>query len=177
MPTSPGHDRNSSRSVTFDPTDSDLGRVGGSDVFCAHVAEFPPDPPEPFDESVVIVFSFQFYATNAEADQYAADLRSAIAPLLDAVGRHETRIELASERAGQSDERHSSSKRVRRPGQRLFDISIGARGDGDRSTLGEEVFHAVTAAKIDFEQMCETPYADAYLTDALKMFPSLAIPD
>ena len=158
----------------IESTDSDLGRVGGVDVLSATVSEFPPDPPEPFDESVVIEFSFQFYATDAEADKYAADLRSAVSPILDQVGRYQTRLALASERAGQSDKRHSSSRRERQPGQKLFDISVGVRGRGDRYVLGEQIFHAVTAAKLPFEQMTETPFGGPYVADALARYPALS---
>lgn len=158
----------------IESTDNDLGRVGGLSVPCATVSEYPPDPPEPFDESVVIEFSFQFYATVAEAEKYAADLLSATSPILDQVGRHQTRIVLASERAGQSDKRHSCSGRERQPGQKLFDISIGARGRGDRSVLGDQIFHAVTAAKLPFEQMTETPFGGPYVADALERYPTLS---
>lgn len=137
------------------------------------IPEFPPDPPEPFDESTVVEFSFQFYATHIEAERHAADLRSAVAPLLDEVGRHHTRIAMTSVRSGQFDAVHSSSSRRRKPGQHLFDISIAVRGRGDRSTLGDNVFDAVTGAKLDFEQMSETPYSGAYLQDALNRYPSL----
>lgn len=135
--------------------------------------EFPPDPAKPFDESTVVEFSFQVYATHIEAEQYAADLRSAVAPLLDEVGRHQTRIAITSVRSGQFDAVHSSSGRRRKPGQHLFDISIAVRGRGDRSTLGDNVFHAVTGAKLDFEQMSETPFTGAYLPDVLRRYPAL----
>lgn len=151
----------------------DLGKVGGTDVFQASVAEFPPDPPEPFDESTIIEFGFQFYATADEADDLALRVESATAPILDEIGRYCTRVDLASERAGQSDERHSSSSRRRAPGQDLYEISIATRGVGDRNVLGERIFEAVTGFRLPFEQMSETPFGGPLLADALEKYPSL----
>ncbi|KZF05814.1 hypothetical protein A2J04_23645 [Rhodococcus sp. EPR-279] len=155
--------------------DGNLGRAGGSDVHAASVSELPPDPPELFDESIIVEFGFQFYATDSESRSFAAAVESAAVPVLDEVGRYETRTNLTSERAGQFDEIHSSSGRRRRPGQRLFDINIAVRGRGDRSTLGERVFHAVSAAKLPFEQMYETVFSGDTLDVAVKHYPSLAL--
>lgn len=154
------------------PSD-ELGKVGGTDVSQATVAGFPPDPPEPFDESTIIEFGFQFYATADEAEDLALRLESATAPILDEIGRYCMRVDLASERAGQSDERHSSSFRRRGPGQDLYEISIATRGTGDRSVLGERIFEAVTGCRLPFGHMSETPFGGPFLADALEKYPSL----
>ncbi|MGB2721931.1 MAG: hypothetical protein WBC54_19480 [Rhodococcus sp. (in: high G+C Gram-positive bacteria)] len=151
----------------------ELGKVGGTDVSQATVTGFPPDPPEPFDESTIIEFGFQFYATADEAEDLALRLESATAPILDEVGRYCTRVDLASERAGQSDERHSSSFKLRGPGQDLYEICIATRGTGDRSVLGERIFEAVTGRGLPFEQMSETPFGGPFLADAFEKYPSL----
>ncbi|OZF31856.1 hypothetical protein CH294_18720 [Rhodococcus sp. 14-2483-1-1] len=160
----------------IESADENLGRVGGSDVHAARVFELPPDPPEPFDESIIVEFGFQFYATDSESRSIAAAVASAAVPVLEEVGRYETRTASTSERAGQFDEIHSSSGRRRRPGQHLFDINIAVRGRGDRSTLGEAVFHAVTAARLPFEQMYETAFSGHTLDVASKRYPLLALP-
>ncbi|WP_155290367.1 barstar family protein [Rhodococcoides fascians] len=54
----------------------DFDRVGGMVVSGVSVSELPPDLPRPFDESVVMVFSYDIYATPAEAEHVALDLQT-----------------------------------------------------------------------------------------------------
>ena len=74
----------------------------------------PEDDYEPFDESMVIEFQYQIFATRDEAERFAAALHDVIAPIVGSVGRCQTgRIELTSAANGQHDERHSASRRRR----------------------------------------------------------------
>lgn len=151
-----------------DTKDEDLGRG----VNAARVMEFPPDLPEPFDESIVVEFVFQCYATPTEADEIEAHLAALVDPVLGAVGRYQTRTQLTSERSGQFDEVHSSSGRTRKPGQDLVDVSVATRGTGDKSLLGDQVFHAVSG-HLDFEQMTERSYTGVELEEIFARYPSL----
>ncbi|WP_338891929.1 barstar family protein [Rhodococcus sovatensis] len=159
----------------IETSNRDFDRVGGMGVFGVSVSESPPDPPRPFDESVIVVFGFDIYAAPAEAEQYAADLRSSVAPLLEEIGRHQLRIEVASsKRTTEFEAFHSSSGPQRTPGQDLVYVSIGVRGRGDWSVLGEEIYHAVTAAKLQFVQMRDRIAAGPDLEFALDFYPDLA---
>lgn len=156
-------------------TNRNFDRVGGMGVSGVSVSESPPDPPRPFDESVIVVFAFDIYATPAEAEQYAAELQTVVAPLLGKVGRYQTRTEIASaERAAQFEAFHSRSGPQRTLGQNLVDVSIGLRGRGDWNVLGEDIYHAVTAAKLRFVQMTDRVAAGADLDAVLDLYPDLA---
>ncbi|TYQ09715.1 UNVERIFIED_ORG: hypothetical protein L601_003200000140 [Gordonia westfalica J30] len=47
----------------------------------------PEDDYEPFDESMVIEFQYQIFATRDEAERFAATLHDVIAPIVGSVGR------------------------------------------------------------------------------------------
>lgn len=135
----------------------------------------PEDDFEPFDESMVIEFQYQVFATREEADRFAAALYNAIAPIVASVGRYQPgRIELTSARNGQHDEQHSASRRRRKPGQSLYDVAFAVRGRGDRNLLGHSIFHAVAAARLNWEQMTEGAWHGADLVAALQRYPQLA---
>jgi hypothetical protein len=158
----------------IETTRHDFDRVGAMGVFGVSVSESPPDPPRPFDESVVLVFGFDIYATPAEAEQYAIDLHTATAPLLDEIGRYQIRSEIASsDRATKFEKFHSRSGPQRMPGQNLVDVSIGVRGRGDQNLLGEDIYHAVAEAKLRFVQMTDRVATGTDLELALALYPDL----
>lgn len=137
----------------------------------------PEDDYEPFDESMVIEFSYQIFATREEADRFADALYSAIAPIVASVGRYQPgRIELTSARNGQHDEQHSASRRRRKPGQSLYDVEFAVRGRGDSNWLSHSIFHAVAAARLNWEQMTEGFLHGDDLAAALQKYPQLAGP-
>lgn len=159
----------------IETTNRDFDPVGGMGVSGVSVSEYPPDPPRPFDESVIVVFGFDIYATPSEAEEYAAELQTAVAPLLGKVGRYQTRTKVATaERAAQFRAFHSRSGPQRTPGQNLVDVSIGVRGRGDWNVLGEDIYHAVTAAKLRFVQMTDRVAAGTDLDAVLDLYPNLA---
>ncbi|AFR51567.1 hypothetical protein [Gordonia sp. KTR9] len=136
----------------------------------------PEDDYEPFDEWMVIEFSYQIFATRDEAERFAAALHDVIAPIVGSVGRCQTgRIELTSAANGQHDEQHSASRRRRQPGQSLYDVEFAVRGRGDSNWLSHSIFHAVHAARLDWEQMTEGLRQGADLAAALQKYPQLAI--
>ena len=76
----------------------------------------PEDDYEPFDESMVIEFQYQIFATRDEAERFAAALHDVIAPIVGSVGRCQTgRIELTSATEPWTE---SVRRRVRGPRQR-----------------------------------------------------------
>ncbi|SNT40197.1 Barstar (barnase inhibitor) [Rhodococcoides kyotonense] len=158
----------------IETTNHEFDRVGGMGVSGVSVSESPPDPPRPFDESVVVVFSFDIYATPAEAEQYAVDLQTATAQVLDEIGRYQIRSEIASsDHATKFEEFHSRSGPQCMPGQNLVDVSIGVRGRGDQNVLGEDIYHAVTAARLRFVQMTDRIAAGPDLERVLALYPDL----
>lgn len=158
----------------IDSTADGLGSVGGAPVLRQTVSEYPPDPPEPFDESTIVEFRFQIFATPIEAEQYAVRMRGLVEPVLAEVGHYQFRPPLlTSVSEGQNDERHSSSGRQRKDGQHLYDIDFAVRGHGDRHVLGDTVFDRVSDADIGFEQMYTSYFSGKYLPDALDRYPLL----
>ncbi|MEY1677672.1 hypothetical protein AB4Z55_26215 [Gordonia sp. ABKF26] len=107
-----------------------------------HAWVVPDDEVEPFDESMLIEFCYQVFATPDEVKDFAAGLCAAVTPVIDTVGRYQLgRVSLTSVENGQHDERHSASRRQRNPGQMLFDVTFAVRGRGDRNWLGHAIFH------------------------------------
>lgn len=140
-----------------------------------HAWVVPDDEVEPFDESMLIEFCYQVFATPDEVKDFAAGLCAAVTPVIDTVGRYQLgRVSLTSVENGQHDERHSASRRQRNPGQMLFDVTFAVRGRGDRNWLGHAIFHAVDAATLDWEQMTEHYYQGPHLQEALGRYPQLA---
>lgn len=159
----------------IETTNRDFDRVGGMGVSGVSVSESPPDPARPFDESAIIVLSFDLYATPAEAEQFATELQTIVAPLLGKVGRYQTRTAVASaEDTAQFEAFHSRSGPQRTLGQNLVDVSIGVRGRGDWNVLGEAIYQAVTAAKLRFVQMTDRVAAGTDLDAVPDLYPDLA---
>lgn len=136
----------------------------------------PEDDYEPFDESMVIEFQYQIFATRDEAERFAAALYDVVAPIVACVGRYQPGcIGLTSARNGQHDEQHSASRRRRKPGQSLYDVEFAVRGRGDSNWLSHTIFHAVHAARLDWEQMTEGVLQGDDLAAALQKYPQLAL--
>jgi hypothetical protein len=124
----------------------------------AHHGNVPEHDDELVDESWVVEFEYQIFASREEAERFATMLLTVVEPVVASVGRVEPgRIGLTSARAGQHDDRHSASKRQRGPGQSLYDVGFTVHGRHHRELLGDSIFHAVHAAGLEWEQMTETP--------------------
>ncbi|UNN05037.1 barstar family protein [Rhodococcus opacus] len=154
-------------------TASDLGTVGGTDVYAGTVWDTPPDPPDPFDEADVLEFGFQIYATQSEAADYVSALDRVVAPVLAGIGRWQILDPtLASENAVRFHQQHPSSRQ--QPGQQLWDVLVGVRGVGDAMVLGEEIFHAVERAGMLSGQMSQILYNNGYQEAAFEKYQELA---
>lgn len=158
----------------IESVDDQIGRVGGNAVVRQAVSEFPPDASSPFDESTIVVISFQIYATPAEAEACAAAIGTAVAPVLDSVGSWEMRPpQRVPARNGGAAARHPSSGRLRAPGDELFDVDLAVRGRGDRSLLGDAVLRAVQSAHLRFERMTETSFTGRDRVAVMDAYPRL----
>ncbi|WP_237720535.1 MULTISPECIES: barstar family protein [Rhodococcus] len=132
----------------------DLGPVGGFDVYRGSVWDAEPDPPDPFHPDDLVEFVLQVYVTDPAG--YVADLRPVLSGLLTQIGQWQV-LEpiLISDPTAVSDARRNARHRPQPlpPDARLWQISIGIRGEGDHTELGDQLVHAHHDAGLHFEGM------------------------
>lgn len=141
-------------------TTPDLGPVGGINVHRGSVWDVEPDPPDPFHPDDLVEHILQIFVPDL-AD-YLAALRPVLTDLLAPIGRFQVLAPvLITDPAAVHDARHNAGHRPRplSPDARLWQISIGIRGEGDHNELGDRLAHAHHDAGLHFEGMFSRFYA------------------
>lgn len=135
-------------------TATDLGPVGGTGVYRGSVSDAAPDPPQPFDADDVVEHILQVYVPDP--GDYVTALRSILSGLLARVGRWEILgpLPITDARAVGDARRNARSRpQPLPPDSRLWQVSVGIRGEGDFDTLGDRLVHAHYDAGLHFEGM------------------------
>ena len=134
-------------------TVTDYPPVGGRPVYFGSVWDVEPDPPAPFHDADIVEYVLQIYASDAGADEYVAALRPVLADALADIGRWQILGPTpVSERTA---EFHAKCRGEPPPaGTRLLEVSIGLRGEGDHTMLGDSLVHILHGVGGQrFEQM------------------------
>ncbi|MCA1007241.1 barstar family protein [Rhodococcus hoagii] len=135
-------------------TATDLGPVGGTGVYRGSVWDVEPETPEPFHPEDLVEHILQVYVPDP-AD-YVTALRSVLAELLAPIGQWEILgpIPITDPRAV-GDARRNARCRPQPlpPDSRLWQLSIGVRGEGDHDVLATQLVHAHHDAGLHFEGM------------------------
>ena len=155
---------------------TDLGRVGGIEVQRGNVWDAEPDPPQPFEIPDRVEFIVRFFGSEAELADAVAALHSALTETLSAVGRWQM---LAPEPAPDpaalppAHQRAEATDAGRR--QLLWQVSIGVRGAGDYTVLGELIYHRARVSGIVFAGTISRiyPIGARYRADFAARFPAL----
>ncbi|KAF0957217.1 barstar family protein [Rhodococcus sp. T7] len=156
-------------------TATDFGPVGGTKVLLGSVWDFPPDPPQPFHDTDLIEFVVRFFSSESELAGHLEMLRTAITDTLVAVGRWEMLPpELAPERISPPPE-HRRDELTDNGKRQLWEVSIGVRGDGDFSIVGEEIYDRARHSGIVFGGTESTMYPpdQKYREPFLSRYPTL----
>ncbi|MFI6432895.1 barstar family protein [Rhodococcus oryzae] len=155
---------------------TDLGKVGGIDVHHGSVWDVEPDPPDPFHPGDLVEHVLQVFVTDPA--EYVADLRPVLTDLLATIGRWQV-LEpvLISDPTAVNDAKCNARHLPQPlpPDARLWQISIGIRGEGDQTELGDQLVHAHHDAGLHFEGMFSRFYAAGTkeLEHALNGYPEL----
>ena len=131
----------------------------------------------PIHEGDLVELTLQTYADEAGAAAFAAALRSALAEALTSLGRWQIGDPaLASEMAASMDAEY----RAEPPpvGTRLWEVRVGARGEGDIDDFNTRVLDLLHSAGIPFEQFGLMVHGAGtkYFDDALTRYPALDLP-
>lgn len=157
-------------------TAAGLGPVGGIDVYRGSVWDVEPDPPDPFHPGDLVEHILQVFVTDPA--EYVAALRPVLTDLLATTGRWQI-LEpvLISDPTVVNDARRNARHRPQpvSPEARLWQVSIGIRGEGDQTALGDQLVHAHHDAGLHFEGMFSRFYASGTeeQEQALNGYPEL----
>lgn len=141
-------------------TATDLGPVGGTDVYRGSVWVVKPDPPDPFRLDDLVEHTLLVFVTDP-AD-YLADLRPLLTDLLTPIGRWQVLepvliTDPTAVSNGGRNARHRPEPLPQDAG--LWQFSIGIRGEGDHNELGDQLVRAHHDAGLHFEGMFSRFYA------------------
>lgn len=156
-------------------TAADLERVGSESVLTGPLWDVEPDPPAPFHDGDVVENELQIYATEVGAVEYVARLREVLADTLDPLGRWQILEPVpVPERLAEFHAAHRPEPAP--PGTRLWDVSVGLRGEGDHNLLADRIVHVLHDVGMRFDQLISGYHAagtEARET-AIQRFPDLA---
>lgn len=157
-------------------TATDLGPVGGIDVYSGSVWDVEPDPPDPFYPGDLVEHTLQVFV--ADPAEYVAELRPVLTDLLATIGRWQI-LEpiLITDPTAVNDAKRNARHLPQPlpPDARLWQFSIGIRGEGDQTELGDQLVRAHHGAGLHFQGMFSRFYAAGTkeLEHALNEYPEL----
>ncbi|PBC37014.1 hypothetical protein CJ179_41775 [Rhodococcus sp. ACS1] len=156
--------------------DHRLEPVGGYNVLRGSVWDSEPDLPWPFHDTDIVEYVFRIYATDAGAVEYIAALRALLAAALADIGRWQILgPSPASEAAAKLSEEHRPEPLP--AGTHLLDVSIGIRGEGDHTTLGDSLVHLlqeVGGLRFDYMFSAFYPAGTESREKAMRRYQALA---
>ncbi|MCJ0906274.1 hypothetical protein [Rhodococcus sp. ARC_M6] len=142
----------------IESTLGDYPPVGGCPVSLGSVWDVEPDPPAPFHNGDIVEHVLQIHTDVVGAAKYVAALRPVLSDTLTTFGRWQILSPVpASERTATLRTEHRLE--LPTPGNLLWEIYIGLRGNGDHTILGDQLVHSLSAAGMHFDQLITRFYA------------------